>query len=62
MLFLDEGTFQKGVSEKGMRSIFQGEADTLDFRKAIYENVKKRIIHFTTNISIYIGHRHFEVL
>ena len=59
---MDEGTFQRGVSEKGMRSIFQGEADTLDFRKAIYENVKKRIIHFTTNISIYIGHRHFEVL
>ena len=59
---MEEGTFQRGVSEKGMRSIFQGGADTLDFRKVIYENVKKGVIHFTTNISTYIGHRHFEVL
>ena len=33
----------------------------MDFRIVIYENVKKNI-HFTTNISIYTGHRHFEVL
>ena len=25
----------------------------MDFRKVIYENIKKKNIHFTTNISIY---------
>ena len=34
----------------------------MGFQKLIYENVEKNPIHFTTNISIYTGHRHFEVL
>ena len=33
----------------------------MDSQKVIYENVEKNI-HFTTDISIYMGHRHFEVL
>ena len=33
----------------------------MDSRKAIYENIEKNT-HFTTDISIYTGHRHFEVL
>ena len=33
----------------------------MDSRKVIYENVEKNI-HFTTDIPIYTGHRHFEVL
>ena len=33
----------------------------MDSRKVIYENVEKNI-HFTIDISIYTGHRHFEVL
>ena len=32
----------------------------MGFWKVIYKNVEK--IHFTTNISIYTGHRYFEVL
>ena len=34
----------------------------MDFPKVIYENVKEKNIYFTRNISIYTGHRHFEVL
>ena len=36
----------------------------MDFQKVIYhKNIKKyNNIHFTTNITIYMGHRHFEVL
>ena len=34
----------------------------MDFRKVIYENVKKKNVLFTTNTSVYMGHRHFEVL
>ena len=34
----------------------------MDFWKVIYENAKKTPIHFTTNISIYMGQRYFEVL
>ena len=34
----------------------------MDFWKAVYENVEKKNIHFTTNISLYMGQRHFEVL
>ena len=58
-----EGVAQKkkgGTSgwQKGVRSIFQGGADTLDdtmmdFRKVNYENAKKNPIHFTTNIYLY---------
>ena len=33
----------------------------MDFLGLIYENVKKNI-HFTTNISLSMGYRHFEVL
>ena len=33
----------------------------MDFQKIIYKNVKKKK-RITTNISIYMGHRHFEVL
>ena len=33
----------------------------MDFRKVIYENVEKKN-HLITNISIYTGHRYFEVL
>ena len=33
----------------------------MDFRKKI-ENDKKKTIHFTTNMSKYTVHRHFEVL
>ena len=32
----------------------------MDFRKVIYENVEKKQL-FTTNISIYMGHKHVEV-
>ena len=32
------------------------------FRQVIDENVKKKKNHFTANISIYTGQRHFEVL
>ena len=36
---------------------------SMDFQKlSYYKNVGKKNIHFTTNISIYMGHRHFEVL
>ena len=43
--------------QEGVRSIFLGEADTLegsmmDFQKMIYENVEKNI-YFTINIYIY---------
>ena len=34
----------------------------MDFWKVIYENAKKNPIHFTTNISIYMGQRYIEVL
>ena len=33
---------------------------SINFRKLIYEIIKKK--HFITKISIYTGHRHFEVL
>ena len=33
----------------------------MDSRKVIYENVETNI-YFTTDISIYTGHRHLEVL
>ena len=36
------------------------EVHFMDSREVIYENVEKNI-HFTTEISIYTGHRHFEV-
>ena len=32
----------------------------MDSREVIYENVEKNI-NFTTEISIYMGYRHFEV-
>ena len=35
---------------------------SMDFRKLIYENLEREKKHFTTNISIYTGHRHFDVL
>ena len=33
----------------------------MDFQKVIYQNVEKNI-HFTANLSIYMDHRHFELL
>ena len=53
--------------QKGVRSVFLGATDSLqdtmmDIWKVIYENAEKKNIHFTTIISIYTGHRHFEVL
>ena len=33
----------------------------MDFQKVLSENAEKNI-HFTTNISTYMGHRHVEVL
>ena len=38
------------------------EKTSMDFQKVIYENVEKKNIHFKTNISRNMGHRHFEVL
>ena len=32
----------------------------MDFQSVIYENFEKNT-HFTTNISIYKGHSHFEL-
>ena len=34
----------------------------MDFQKIIYKNVKKKKKRITANVSIYMGHRHFEVL
>ena len=34
----------------------------MDFEKVIYENVLKKKKTFHNNISIYTGHRNFEVL
>ena len=51
--------FWEGVEtgQKRVRSIFQAGADTLketimNFRKVIYENVEKKNILFTTNVSV----------
>ena len=33
----------------------------MNFQKVIYENVKKKKIHFTASISTYTGHRHLGV-
>ena len=35
----------------------------MDFWKVIYQNAEQqKNVHFTKNISVYMGHRHFEVL
>ena len=57
----------RGPRQNEMRSIFLNRADTLedtmmDFWKVIYENVKRKNIHFKTNVSIYTGYKLFEVL
>ena len=31
----------------------------MDFQKVVYENIRKKNIHFTANVSKYMGHRHF---
>ena len=38
------------------------ENTLMDSESVIYKKVKKNPIHFTTNISIYRGDTHFEVL
>ena len=34
----------------------------MGFQKVIYENSEEKNIHFRADISMYTGHRHFEML